>query len=97
MDAISLYSPHAKPARPPAAASLVGLIALHWRRPPPPGSALRRWLAALAAAAAARGQLGAAAQLWAAAGCWAEALALAALQGDVDALRAAAAAARARR
>lgn len=51
---------------------------------------LRRWLATLARAAAARGQVSAAGELWRAAGCWAEALALAALQGDLDALRQAA-------
>ena len=48
---------------------------------------MRRWLAALARAAAARGQVTAASELWQAAGCWGEALALAALTGDLDALR----------
>ena len=56
-------------------------------RPPPPGSAMRQWLAALARTAAARGQVTAASELWQAAGCWGDALALAALTGDLDALR----------
>ena len=51
--------------------------------------ASRPWalLAGLARAAAAYGQPGAARRLWEAAGCWADALGLAALQGDFDAVR----------